>query len=218
MALDPSHPFFPKFKALMTEAAAHPPVYDIGTSGRFAKEVGLVRDLFDEQSYYACGYRPDNLGQPDGCDIDCDIQDMRDIADNSVGSVLCLEVLEHVERPHDAAREMHRILRPGGVVIVAVPFLFPYHGKSSGAGDARHEHYGDFWRFTHEGLALMFRVAGFSAVEVFAVDGRLISRLHSFGVYHKLAKLPGFVRLAAALDRPGLGRATTLHFLRASKT
>lgn len=46
--LDRRPPFFPTSKRLMTEAAARIPVYDPGTGARFAKEVGLVRHMFDE--------------------------------------------------------------------------------------------------------------------------------------------------------------------------
>lgn len=224
--LDRRHPFFPTFRALAAEAAARRPVYDLGTSARFAKEVGLVRDLFDETGYFACGFRPDNLGAPGGCDIDCDIQDMSNIAAGSAGSILCLEVLEHVQRPRDAAREMFRILKPGGLAIVAVPFLISYHGKSKQVEnplvggvtvDSRHGSYGDYWRYTHEGLALLFAEAGFARVDVYPVDGWLISRLQMLNLYHALARIPGVAAAMAALDRPRLGRAATLHFMRAEK-
>lgn len=224
--LDLRHPFFPKFKELAAEAAARSPVYDLGTSARFAKEVGLVRDLFDERSYFACGFRPDNLLKPGGCDIDCDIQSMPDVATGTVGSVLCLEVLEHVQRPRDAAREIFRILKPGGIAIVGVPFLISYHGKSSRLDnplvngvvvDSRHDSYGDYWRYTHEGLALLFAEAGFARVDVYPVDGWLISRLQMLNLYRFFVRIPGVLHLIKALDRPRLGRATTLHFMRAEK-
>ena len=43
--LDRGHPFFPRFLALAAELAQRRPVFDLGTSGRFAKEMGLVRHL-----------------------------------------------------------------------------------------------------------------------------------------------------------------------------
>src|SRR3989339_201812 len=128
--LDARHPFFPTFVRLMSEAATMRPVYDLGTSARFAKEVGLVRHLFDEANYRAGGYRPDlNLGDQ-ACDFDCDIQNLSGIADGEAGSVLCLSVLEHVLYPERTVREIGRILRPGGLAIVSVPFFAAYHGKS----------------------------------------------------------------------------------------
>jgi len=42
-------------------------------------------------------------------------------ASGAVDVVRLKEVLEHVQRPLDMAREMHRVLRPGGVFIAYVP-------------------------------------------------------------------------------------------------
>lgn len=48
--------------------------------------------------------------------------------DNSFDAVLSLAVLEHVKEPWIHAKEMIRILKPGGKLFVDVPFLQPYHG------------------------------------------------------------------------------------------
>ena len=109
--LDRGHPFFPTFERLMADAAAHKPVYDLGTNGRFAKEIGLVRHLFEESTYKAGGYRPERIGGSNGCDFHCDIQDLNGIADQSIGSVVSLSVLEHVVNPLRAVQEIARILR-----------------------------------------------------------------------------------------------------------
>jgi len=227
--LDWRHPFFPKFVSLMSEAAAKPPVYDLGTSSRFAKEVGLVRHLFDEARYFAGGFRPDMSLGDDCCDFDCDLHNLASISDEQAGSVLCLSVLEHVLRPAAALCEIFRVLKPGGIAIVSVPFLTAYHGKTGmwrnpvyerGQNrdiDSSHATYGDFWRLTHEGLALMFGDAGFRRVDVFPVDGRVISRLQLLGIYPSVARIPGIRQLISWLDRPQLGKTTSLHFVRAEK-
>lgn len=227
--LDFHHPFFPKFASLMSEVAAKHPVYDLGTSARFAKEVGLVRHLFDERHYFAGGFKPDMSIGRDCCDLDCDIHNLSSLGDDAVGGVICLSVLEHVLRPTLALSEIFRVLQPGGVAIISVPFFVSYHGKTPtlknpvyqrGQGreiDSSHATYGDFWRPTHEGLALMFEEAGFRRVDIFPVDGRIISRLQLLGFYSILTKIPWVLQLISRFDRPQLGKMTTHHFVRAEK-
>jgi SAM-dependent methyltransferase len=89
--------------------------------------------------------------------IGCDIQDglgvdrIEDVhrlsfPDASVGTVICLETLEHVGDPIRAVAEMHRVLRPGGVLAVSSLMFFPIHA-----------HPWDYWRFTPEGFELLLR-------------------------------------------------------------
>ncbi|PIE60667.1 MAG: methyltransferase type 11 [Desulfobulbus propionicus] len=49
-------------------------------------------------------------------------------ADNSFDAVFSFAVLEHVKLPFDAAREMCRVLKPGGKMAVCAAFLQPVHG------------------------------------------------------------------------------------------
>lgn len=213
----------------MREVACHPPVYDLGTSQRFAKEMGLVRHLFDGVEYRAGGYRFDASLGADACDFDCDLHDLSAIESFTAGSVVCLEVLEHLKAPKQALAEIYRVLKPDGICVMAVPFMASYHGKSHRdanpvydatvrfVDDGSHSGYGDYWRFTHEGLALAFAEAGFRRVDVWPIDGWLLSRLCLLGLYPILARLPWLMKFVGWLDQPVLGRATTLHFVRAIK-
>lgn len=85
-----------------------------------------------------------------GQHIGCDIQDGKGVdriedvhhlsfADDSVGTVISLETLEHVADPIRAVQEMHRVLAPGGVLAISSLMFFPIH-----------EHPWDYWRFTPE--------------------------------------------------------------------
>src|SRR5262249_39119510 len=47
--------------------------------------------------------------------------------DAEFDSILCNAVLEHVRSPDPIMRQMCRVLRPGGHLIVSVPFLQPFH-------------------------------------------------------------------------------------------
>ncbi len=64
---------------------------------------------------------------------------------DSFDLVLCLSVLEHLEKPLEAIFEIRRVVKIGGKVIVSTPFLFPIHDAP-----------GDYWRFTKFGLQKIF--------------------------------------------------------------
>lgn len=66
------------------------------------------------------------------------------IASGSIGCVLCTEMLEHVPSPPTLITEIVRILKPGGLLIITVPFWVPIHEKGSWQLD--------YWRFTPRGL------------------------------------------------------------------
>lgn len=48
--------------------------------------------------------------------------------DDSFDAVLSLNVLEHVKDPFQSARELMRVLKPGGELMCVAPFLQPLHG------------------------------------------------------------------------------------------
>lgn len=82
------------------------------------------------------------------------------LPDATCDVVLCTEVLEHLERPFDAVREMYRILKVGGVVILTVPFIWPIHEAPR-----------DFYRYSEYGLRFLFESAGFEVLEVRPLTG-----------------------------------------------
>lgn len=64
-------------------------------------------------------------------DIVCDIRDMP-INSDMFDIVLCSEVLEHVYKPEEAIKEMARVLKQGGIMLLTAPFcslthFAPYH-------------------------------------------------------------------------------------------
>ena len=54
--------------------------------------------------------------------------DQLPLLDESLDGVFCMAVLEHVEKPWETVREIQRILKPGGKVIIGFPFMQPFHG------------------------------------------------------------------------------------------
>jgi ubiquinone/menaquinone biosynthesis C-methylase UbiE len=47
--------------------------------------------------------------------------------DASFDAVMCIEVLEHVPNPTDSVRELVRLLKPGGTLIITAPFCALTH-------------------------------------------------------------------------------------------
>ncbi|MGE3270894.1 MAG: class I SAM-dependent methyltransferase [Chloroflexota bacterium] len=66
-------------------------------------------------------------------------------ADGSVDAIVCTEVFEHLVDPPAAAREIIRILKPGGRLILTTRFCFPLHDRPA-----------DYWRFTSYTLERLF--------------------------------------------------------------
>lgn len=184
-------------------------VLDIGTSQRFAKELAPHRAMLLRHGYRAAGFRPEPMGE-DTCDHDLDVQRIA-LPDDSEDCVICLEVLEHVSDPFAAARELVRILKPGGRLFLTVPFLTSYHGK----GDTPdHAGYPDFWRFTHQGLQLLF--AGLDDLQIHAVTGPIEARLRFLPIDRLLDAAP-LRALIDRIDRPAPGRMTNRHIVTGRK-
>jgi 2-polyprenyl-3-methyl-5-hydroxy-6-metoxy-1,4-benzoquinol methylase len=68
------------------------------------------------------------------------------VEDASFDLVLCLQVLEHVADPAAAVRELRRVVKPGGRVLLSTHGVYPYHPNPN-----------DFWRWTQDGLTYLFR-------------------------------------------------------------
>jgi ubiquinone/menaquinone biosynthesis C-methylase UbiE len=77
--------------------------------------------------------------------------------DNSVDGIYCGAVLEHVPEPWTAINELHRVLDDRGLMVVYVPFMFPYHGGKE---------FNDYYRFSIDAIHYLFR--DFSEVKVSA--------------------------------------------------
>lgn len=75
--------------------------------------------------------------------------------DRSFDTVISFHVLEHTEEPATVLREMARVLRPGGRVLLAVPFVWGIHEAPR-----------DFYRFTPYGLTYLLEGAGFGAISI----------------------------------------------------
>jgi len=68
-----------------------------------------------------------NIGPFPNVDIVADAHNLP-YADESVDAIYCVAVLEHLSEPITAVKEMFRVLKKGGKILVDTPFLQEYHG------------------------------------------------------------------------------------------
>jgi SAM-dependent methyltransferase len=80
-------------------------------------------------------------------------------------TILNIAVLEHVESPEDVLAEFFRVLKPGGHLILEVPFLQPEHKVPT-----------DFQRYTKDGVIRLVNKIGFEVIQIKGL----------FSVYHTL--------------------------------
>lgn len=113
-------------------------------------EKSLYRNLLRCTSYSSINIDPQieptwlvSVGSPLPC------------ANDSFDTVLSLNTLEHVFEAQSVLSELHRVLRPGGELVLSVPFLFPVHG-----------HPDDFFRPTPSWYRRALGTCGFSEVDV----------------------------------------------------
>jgi glycosyltransferase involved in cell wall biosynthesis len=135
--------------------------------------------------------------------IVADLTKPNDIPDKSFDCIICTHVLHIIFELDKAVSELHRILKPGGVLMVAVPHI-------SMCGLNTHE----LWRFTPEGLhAVLAKSFGPDNVNVHAYGNSLTAAGDLRGlVVHEFTKTelnfndPRFAvevcALAARRDRP----------------
>jgi SAM-dependent methyltransferase len=130
-----------EFVRLVCEALTIPePVVEIGARQAAGQE-GLadLRPMFPGEDYIGC-----DLESGPGVDLLADTHNLG-FAEGSVGAVILVETLEHIEDPLQALREVHRILRPEGVALATSSMNFPIHSFPA-----------DYWRFTPSAFDLLF--------------------------------------------------------------
>ncbi|HEY0917982.1 class I SAM-dependent methyltransferase [Devosia sp.] len=91
----------------------------INYAGRIAAWADPAAGFDYESANIDAATDPTYLLAPDA-DLPCE--------DGRYDAVLALNTLEHVYGLSATLRRLHRVLRPGGELIVTVPFLFPVHG------------------------------------------------------------------------------------------
>jgi SAM-dependent methyltransferase len=137
------------------------------TGGRLLEigpqERSLVRESFTnfkiETFDIVDTYGPDHVG---------DITKHNDvIPDSTYDVVVGMEVLEHTLDPFAGVREMRRILKDGGYLLISAPLNWRIHGPIP-----------DCWRFTEHGFKVLLRDFDNVQIESLETPGRDLFPIH----------------------------------------
>jgi ubiquinone/menaquinone biosynthesis C-methylase UbiE len=96
---------------------------------------------------------------------------------NSFDSIMCTDVLEHIEEPGLCIREIQRVLKIGGYLYITVPMLWCLHYEPR-----------DFYRFTKYGITYLLEKEGLTIVKV-----EPIGKIFSYGAARFCEKLYNIV-------------------------
>lgn len=133
-------------------------VLSIGSGTDENGEGGKYRDYFKSSSSYTTS----DFGGEFHCDLILDIRSMPQVQDKSFDCVFCNSVLEHVDDTQSALKEITRILKPGGILLLGLPFRQPLH-------KAPH----DYWRFTEEGIGFLLH-SDYEHLEMAPMDNSVL--------------------------------------------
>lgn len=113
-------------------------------------------------------------------DIIADLEKGFPVEDNKFDYVMCFNLLEHIYDYQKVVNECFRVLKSGGVLLGAVPFIMHYHADPN-----------DYFRYTHQALEKIFQTAGFSEIKIKSLGyGPFIA---GFSQIEYL--LPGFIKI-----------------------
>lgn len=100
-----------------------------------ARVEGQVLDVGCENSPYrgwmprARGYLGLDVQPGPGVDLVVAPDEAWPLEDGRFDSVICTQVLEHAEHPEHTLSELRRVTRPGGRLVLTVPFIYHEHGS-----------------------------------------------------------------------------------------
>jgi SAM-dependent methyltransferase len=112
------------------------------------------------------------------------------LPDDSVDTVLLFQAITDVPRPEEALREVRRVLRPGGRVVIYESMSYPEHDLPR-----------DYYRLMPQGLRFLAGEAGLDCASVVYLGG-LFTRFASLSnkfIFAKLDRSPGPRILGSAI-------------------
>ena len=117
------------------------PIYEFGALQVSGQEgFADIRTLFPGKKYVGADIR-----EGTGVDVILNLHHIN-LPPESVGTVLILDTLEHVEFPRKAIEEAHRILKSNGILVISSVMYFPIHDYPY-----------NYWRFTPEAFRSLLK-------------------------------------------------------------
>ena len=104
--------------------------------------------------------------------------------DASIDVACSLEVVEHIEDQFAFARELHRILRPGGLAIISTPNILNINSR---------------WRYLHSGFAVLFDPLLLSSADPVHTSGHIDPVSYYYLAYQ--LRRAGFASASVEYDR-----------------
>jgi SAM-dependent methyltransferase len=112
----------------------------------------IYKDLVDEVT---CTDWQNSMHDNKFVDTFSDLNERLNFNDDSFDTVLLTDVMEHIFKPEKLLCEIHRVLRPGGRVIIAVPFMYRIHEEPH-----------DYYRYTEYSLKKLCDEAGLKIIKI----------------------------------------------------
>ncbi len=169
-----THPFYFARKGLLENikslsGALTGNVLDVGCGQK------PYRELFSVASYTGLEFdTPQNRKQKSGDGVFFYSGGAFPFPDKKFDSVLSTEVLEHVFEPDLLLKEIHRVMKDGGMFLLSVPFVWDEHEQPY-----------DFGRYSSFGLKYLLEKHGFEIVESkkSMADARVLCQLINAYIY-----------------------------------
>lgn len=193
--------FYPGFLGIFVNPFYHARLGLRKAMSRFSSKLkGRLLDV-------GCGSKPyQELFAVDdyiGLDIDSEASRNRKIADyfydgktfpfneDEYDSVLCNQVLEHIFNPDEFLSEIKRVLKPGGRLLLTVPFVWDEHEQPH-----------DYARYSSFGLKALLDKNGFNVIgyKKIGADASIIFQLINAYLYKIIVKWPLPIRVVITMS------------------
>ena len=117
------------------------PIYEFGSLQVPGQEgFADLRPMFPGKQYVGC-----DMQEGPGVDKILNLHDI-ELPSGTAGTVLLMDTLEHVEYVRRAVEEVHRILKPNGILVASSVMKFNIHDFPY-----------DYWRFTPEAFKSLLK-------------------------------------------------------------